>query len=145
MVKLKYYNLTLITQHAPTEENFEVAKEEFYISSEKVWDAVLNYDMKTALWDFNATVWKASFLTNKTEFRPDNEKWITNTSRDYNALLPLLKRQSTLRAEKIKICKTLIRRVATFGAESWTWNKDIDKRLPTFNGRVFRRMLVDLK
>ena len=36
MVKLKYYNLRLILPHAPTEENDQVAKEEFYISSEKV-------------------------------------------------------------------------------------------------------------
>jgi hypothetical protein len=29
-VKLKYYNLTLISPHVPTEENGEVAKEGFY-------------------------------------------------------------------------------------------------------------------
>jgi hypothetical protein len=42
-VKLKYYNLTLITTHGPA------AKEEFYILLEKVCDAVPNYDMKTIL------------------------------------------------------------------------------------------------
>ena len=36
MVKLKYYNVRPISPHAPTEENDQVAKEEFYISSEKV-------------------------------------------------------------------------------------------------------------
>jgi len=97
-VKLKYYNLTLISLHAPTEENNEVAKEEFYIFSEKVWDAVPNYNMNTELGDFSATVWKASFLTNKNELRPEHEKIITNTNRNYCVLLRLLKFQSVLRA-----------------------------------------------
>jgi hypothetical protein len=35
--------------------------------------------------------------------------------------------------------------MATFGRESWTRNKDIDKRLATFDGRVWRRMLGELK
>jgi len=35
-VKLKLYNLIFISPHTPNEENDEVAKEEFYISSEKV-------------------------------------------------------------------------------------------------------------
>jgi len=35
-VKLKYYTLTLISLYVPTEENDEVAREEFYISSEKL-------------------------------------------------------------------------------------------------------------
>ena len=66
--------MTFISSHAPNEENDEVANEEFCISLEKVWDAVPNYDMKTALGDFNATVWKASIVTNKNELRPENEK-----------------------------------------------------------------------
>ena len=39
-VKLKYCNLILISTHAPTKENDEVAKEEFYRFLEKVCDAV---------------------------------------------------------------------------------------------------------
>jgi len=41
-VKLKYYNLILISTSVPTEESDEVAKEEFYRSLEKVCDAVPN-------------------------------------------------------------------------------------------------------
>jgi len=55
-----------------------------------------------------------------------------NANRAYHALLPVLKSQVVLRAEKIKICKTLIRLVATYGAEYWALNKDIAKRLVTF-------------
>ena len=43
-------------------------------------------------------------------------------------------------AEKIKISKTLIRPVGTYGAESWTLNKDIVKRLVIFERLVLRRM-----
>ena len=45
-VKLKYYNLTLMSTHYPTEEKDERTKDEFYSSLEKVCDAVPNYDIK---------------------------------------------------------------------------------------------------
>jgi len=57
-------------------------------------------------------------LRNKNELKPENEKSITNANRSYYALLHLLKGQSVLRAEKIKIHKPLIRPVAADGAES---------------------------
>ena len=48
-----------------------------------------------------------------------------NANRAYYALLRLLKSQVVLTAEKIKIYKTLIRLVASYGAEYWALNKDI--------------------
>jgi hypothetical protein len=50
-----------------------------------------------------------------------------NANKAYYALHPLLKSQSVLRAEKIKICKTLISLVATYGVVSWALNTDIAK------------------
>jgi hypothetical protein len=38
-IKLKYYNLTLILIHSPTEEKQEALKEEFYNSLEKACDS----------------------------------------------------------------------------------------------------------
>jgi hypothetical protein len=61
-----------------------------------------------------------------------NQKKFTNANEEYYALLPLLKGQSVLKAEKIKIYKTLIRPVATYGAESWALNKDIAKEMDAF-------------
>jgi hypothetical protein len=48
--------------------------------------------------------------------------------------------REVLRAKKVKIYKTLRRPVATCGAESWTLNTDIAKRLAAFERRVLRRM-----
>jgi hypothetical protein len=53
---------------------------------------------------------------------------------------PLLKNQSVLGVEKIKICKTLIRPMATYRAESCTPNEDVAKQLATFERKVLRRM-----
>jgi hypothetical protein len=61
-IKLQHYNLTLISTHAPTAEKDEIAKEEIYISLEKVCDAVPIYNRKTILGDFNTKVGKKSYL-----------------------------------------------------------------------------------
>ena len=61
-VKLKYYNLTLISTHAPTAIKDEVTKEEVHSSLEKVCDAVPNYDMKTILGDLSDEVGEESYL-----------------------------------------------------------------------------------
>ena len=66
-----------------------------------------------------------TILMNKNELRSETEKRIMKANRKYYALLPLLQSQSVLREEKIKICKTIIRPVATYRAKSWTMNKDI--------------------
>jgi hypothetical protein len=86
-----------------------------------------------------------TLLTNKIELRPEVEKRITNANKAYYALLPLVKSQSILRAEKINIYKTLITPVATYGAESWMLNKGIAKRLATFERKVLKRIFGGMK
>ena len=81
-------------------------------------------------------IYLGTILTNKKELIPENEKVIMNADKAYYALLPLLKSQLVLRAEKIKICKTLIRLVATYGAEYWALNVDIAKWLATFERKL---------
>ena len=65
---------------------------------------------------------------------------MTNASTTFYALLPLLKIQSVLRAEQIKIYKTLMRPVATYGTESSTLNKDIAKWLAASQRKVLRNV-----
>jgi hypothetical protein len=73
------------------------------------------------------------------------KKRITNANRAYYALLPLLKSQSVRRAGKVKIYKTLIRPVVTYGAEVWTLNKDIAKGLAVFERKISRRIFRAIK
>ena len=51
-------------------------------------------------------IYLGKILTNKTELQPEFEKRIMNENRAYYVLLHVLKSQSLLRAEKIKIYKT---------------------------------------
>jgi hypothetical protein len=43
------------------------------------------------------------------------------------------------------VAKALIRPVETYGAESWTSNKGVTKRLAAFEREVLRRMFGGLK
>jgi uncharacterized protein involved in tellurium resistance len=82
-----------------------------------------NENVKIGTYNFEIVkdyTYLGTVLTNKNELRPEIEKGITNANRAYNALLSLLKSQSVRRAEKVKIYKTLIRPVVTYGAEAWT-------------------------
>jgi hypothetical protein len=84
------------------------------------------------------------YNSNKNELKPEIEKRITNVNRAYFALLPILKSQSVLRAEKIKMYKTLTRPV-THRAGSWTLSKGTAKRLACFERKVLRRLTGGIK
>jgi hypothetical protein len=47
--------------------------------------------------------------------------------------------------KKLKVCKVFLRPVATYGAESWTLNKNIAERLAAFERKVLRRMFGGIK
>jgi len=63
-----------------------------------------------------------------------------STNRVYYALLPVLNSQSVLKAEKINVCKTLLRPEATYRAKSLTWNGNTAKWLAAFERKVLRKM-----
>ena len=56
-------------------------------------------------------------------------------------LTRILKTRAVQRAEKIKIYKSLIRPVITYGAKVWTLNKETTKRLALFERKVLPRIL----
>ena len=62
-VKSKFYNITLMSIHAPTEEKSDLIKEQFYMELENVYDKIPKYDMKIIMGDFNAKVGKERYLT----------------------------------------------------------------------------------
>jgi hypothetical protein len=46
--------MTMLSIHAPTEEDDDQIKEQFYNSLERVYDTTSNYDMKFVFGDLNA-------------------------------------------------------------------------------------------
>ncbi|PSN51671.1 hypothetical protein C0J52_09600 [Blattella germanica] len=58
-LKTSFYNITMVSVHAPTEEKELDVKEEFYAHLERVTDSIPNYDMKITLGDFNVQVGKS--------------------------------------------------------------------------------------
>jgi hypothetical protein len=89
--------------------------------SRKPYNENENVKMRTYNFEIvKAYTYLGTVLTNKNELRPEIEKRITNSNRAYYALLPVLKSQLALRAEKVKIYKTLIRPVVTYGIANIT-------------------------
>jgi hypothetical protein len=85
-----------------------------------------------------------TFLTSKNELKPKIAKRIINASTEHYALLPLNNSQSELRAETIKICKTLTRPLETYTAESWTMNKDTAKQFAALKEKFVEQCLWEL-
>ncbi|XP_051858036.1 uncharacterized protein LOC127565056 [Drosophila albomicans] len=55
-VKARFFNLSIICAHAPTEEKDDAAKDAFYARLEDTYDRCPNHDVKIILGDFNAKV-----------------------------------------------------------------------------------------
>ena len=59
-IRAKFYNISLICAHAPTEEKDDVVKDAFYAELEDVYDKCPAHDAKIVLGDFNAKVGRLS-------------------------------------------------------------------------------------
>lgn len=57
-IKAKYFNISFICAHAPTEEKDDATKEEFYERLDEVFERCPRHDVKVVLGDFNAKVGK---------------------------------------------------------------------------------------
>uniref|UniRef100_A0A4P6DBQ5 Putative endonuclease-reverse transcriptase panstrongylus lignarius n=1 Tax=Rhodnius prolixus TaxID=13249 RepID=A0A4P6DBQ5_RHOPR len=53
-IKAKFFSISLINVHAPTEDKDEEVKDEFYGQLEAVYDSIPSNDIKIVLGDFNA-------------------------------------------------------------------------------------------
>lgn len=62
-VKAKFYNISLICAHAPTEDKDDEAKDIFYQQLETAFESLPAYDMKLVLGDFNAKVGKEDIFS----------------------------------------------------------------------------------
>jgi hypothetical protein len=63
-------------------------------------------------------------------------------NRTYFAALSLFRNRLLSRATKIRLYKTLIKPVVTYGAETWTMTKKEEQALPIFERKMLRRVYV---
>jgi hypothetical protein len=54
----RWFNITVLNAHAPTEENSDVSKERFYVKLEPVLDRFSKYHMQILLGEFKAKLGK---------------------------------------------------------------------------------------
>ena len=61
-LKGKFFNISLISVHAPIEDSTEEEKERFYGELERTYDQIQKHDVKMVLGDFNAKIGKENSL-----------------------------------------------------------------------------------
>jgi hypothetical protein len=61
-------------------------------------------------------------------------------NRTYLAAISLFRKRLLSRTTGIRLYKTLIRPVVTYGAETWTMTKNEEQALLIFERKVFRRI-----
>jgi hypothetical protein len=66
-------------------------------------------------------------------------------NRAYYANIQLFRNQLTTVATKMTICRTLVRPVITYGAETWTMTTDDENALRSFERKILRRIYGPLQ
>ena len=62
-IKAKFFNISLICVHAPTNDKDDEAKDVFYASLENVYDSCPSHDVKIVLGDFNGKLGGENFYS----------------------------------------------------------------------------------
>jgi hypothetical protein len=65
---------------------------------------------------------------------------ILSGNRCYNACGKLIKSRALNRSSKLKVCKSLIRPIVTYGCEAWTFTNRDEQCLRVFERRILRRI-----
>jgi hypothetical protein len=85
-------------------------------------------------------VYLGAELNNANKVSNDIQRRIMNANKAYFANTKLLKSQILSRKTKMKVYKTLIRPVATYGSETWNISAINAKKLSIFERKILRRI-----
>ena len=73
-------------------------------------------------------------------YKKEIQRRILAGNRTYFAAISLFRNRLLSRATKIRLHKTLIRPVVTYGAETWTMTKKEEQAVLIFERKIFRRI-----
>jgi hypothetical protein len=85
-------------------------------------------------------IYLGTLIGNDNSVQKEIQRRILAGSRTYFAAISLLRNRLLSRANKIRLYKTLIRPVVTYGAETWTMTKKEEEALLIFERKIFRRI-----
>ena len=81
-----------------------------------------------------------TLISNDNSVQKEIQRRILASNRTYFAAISLSRNRLLSRATKIRLYKTLIRPVVTYGAETWTMTKKEEQAVLIFERKIFRRV-----
>jgi len=85
-------------------------------------------------------IYLGTLSSNDNSVEKETQRRILADNRTYFAAISLFRNRLLSRATKIRLCKTLIRPVVTYGAETWTMTKKEQQAVLIFERKIFRRI-----
>ena len=85
-------------------------------------------------------IYLGTLISNDNSVQKEIQRRIWAGNRTYFAAISLFRNRLLSRATKIRLYKTLIRPVVTYGVETWTMTKNEEQALLIFERKIFRRI-----
>jgi len=85
-------------------------------------------------------IYPGTLISNDNSVQKEIRRRILASNRTYFAAISLFRNRLLSRATKIRLYKTLIRPLVTFGVETWTVTKKEEQALLIFERKIFRRI-----
>lgn len=79
-------------------------------------------------------------INSENKIKQEIQLRIAAGNRAFFALLPIFRTSDITRVTKLKIYKTLIRPVVTYGCQTWTMTKEAEETLLRFERRILRKI-----
>jgi len=84
-------------------------------------------------------IYLGTLISNDNSVQKEIQRRILAGNRTYFVAISLFRNRLSSRPTKIRLCKTLIRPVVTYGAETWMMKKE-EQALLIFERKIFRRI-----